>query len=44
MLKPRDANIPETCASTPGWFCTSAESTWRIRPVLDDSLAGDWTN
>src|SRR5262249_8301868 len=25
-------NIPDTWASTPGWFCTSAESTCRIRP------------
>ena len=35
MLNPREANIPETCASTPGWFCTSAERTCRIRPVPD---------
>jgi hypothetical protein len=27
MLNPREANIPETCASTPGWFCTRAERT-----------------
>src|SRR5262245_46634363 len=30
MLKPRDANMPETWASTPGWFCTRADKTWRI--------------
>ena len=30
MLKPRDENIPDTCASTPGWFCTRAESMCRI--------------
>jgi hypothetical protein len=40
MLKPREANMPETCARTPGWFCTSADRTWRIRPVVEDSLAG----
>src|SRR5437016_747381 len=34
MLKPRDASIPETWASTPGWFCTSADRTCRMRPVL----------
>ena len=27
MLKPRDANIPDTCAKTPGWFRTSADRT-----------------
>jgi len=32
MLKPRDENIPETWASTPGWFWTKAESRWRFRP------------
>jgi hypothetical protein len=30
MLNPREENIPETCASTPGWFCTRAESRWRF--------------
>ncbi len=30
MLNPRDENIPETCARTPGWFWTRAESTCRI--------------
>ena len=34
MLKPREANMPETWASTPGWFCTRAESTCRFTPVF----------
>jgi len=27
MLYPREANIPEICANTPGTFCTKADST-----------------
>ena len=30
MLKPREANMPATWASTPGTFCTVAERTWRM--------------
>ncbi len=30
MLKARDASIPETCARTPGWLITNAESRWNV--------------
>src|SRR5215469_13045155 len=40
MLNPREANIPETCAKTPGWFWTSAERTCRIRPDPRTLLLG----
>ena len=34
MLKPREANMPEMWASTPGWFCTRADRTCRIIGLL----------
>src|SRR5262249_19438246 len=34
MLKPREASMPETCARTPGWFWTKAESTCRMNCVF----------
>src|SRR5947209_5902473 len=37
MLNPREANMPETWARTPGWFCTRADSKWRLRAALSVS-------
>ena len=42
MLKPREASMPEMWASTPGWFCTSADNTCRISaPPSKTAFTGD---